>query len=64
MNTLNLRKWDSAEHLKTEEDMAQYLLLRPDEVSSGIADSMVLEVGDDSLRRAVEHRHVFVGGLA
>lgn len=25
MKKLNLRKWDSAEHLKTGEDMAQYL---------------------------------------
>ena len=25
MSTLKLRKWDSAEHLKTEEDMAAYL---------------------------------------
>lgn len=24
MNTIKLRKWDSAEHLKTEEDMALY----------------------------------------
>jgi probable addiction module antidote protein len=25
MSGLTLRKWDSAQHLKTEEDMAQYL---------------------------------------
>ena len=25
MGTLKLRKWDSAEHLKTEEDMVMYL---------------------------------------
>lgn len=25
MGTIKLRKWDSAEHLKTEEDMALYL---------------------------------------
>ena len=25
MSTLKLRKWDSAEYLKTEEDMADYL---------------------------------------
>jgi len=25
MGTVKLRKWDSAEHLKTEEDMLQYL---------------------------------------
>jgi probable addiction module antidote protein len=25
MNALKLRKWDSVEHLKSEEDMAQYL---------------------------------------
>jgi probable addiction module antidote protein len=25
MTTLRLRKWDSAEHLKTDEDMAAYL---------------------------------------
>ncbi len=25
MGTVQLRKWDSAEHLKTEEDMAEYL---------------------------------------
>ncbi len=34
MSTLKLRKWDSAEHLKTEEDVALYFevcLLTPDE---------------------------------
>ncbi len=36
MNTLNLRKWDSAEHLKTEEDMAQYL------------EACLQEAGDDA----------------
>ena len=25
MGTVKLRKWDSAEHLKTDEDMAEYL---------------------------------------
>lgn len=36
MNTLNLRKWDSAEHLKTEENMAQYL------------EACLQEAGDDA----------------
>jgi probable addiction module antidote protein len=36
LNTLNLRKWDSAEHLKTEEDMAQYL------------EACLQEAGDDA----------------
>ena len=36
MNTLKLRKWDSAEHLKTDEDMAQYL------------EACLQEAGDDA----------------
>ena len=36
MTILNLRKWDAAEHLKTEEDMAQYL------------DACMEEAGDDA----------------
>lgn len=36
MNTLNLRKWDSSEHLKTKEDMAQYL------------EACLQEAGDDA----------------
>ena len=36
MNELKLRKWDSAEHLKTEEDMAQYL------------EACLQEAGDDA----------------
>lgn len=34
--TLKLKKWDSAEHLKTEEDMAAYL------------DACIEEAGDDA----------------
>jgi probable addiction module antidote protein len=37
MPKLKLRKWDSAEHLKTEEDMALYL------------EACFQEAGDDSL---------------
>ena len=37
MSKLKLRKWDSAEHLKTEEDVALYLVACPQ------------EVGDDAL---------------
>ena len=36
MTTLKLRKWDSAEHLKTDEDMAAYL------------EACLQEVGDDA----------------
>jgi probable addiction module antidote protein len=36
METLKLRKWDSAEHLKTEEDMVAYL------------DACMEEAGDDA----------------
>jgi probable addiction module antidote protein len=36
MTTLKLRKWDSAEHLKTDEDMAAYL------------EACLEEAGDDS----------------
>jgi acyl-homoserine-lactone acylase len=40
------------------------LVLRPDEVSSGIAHPTVLEVADNPLRSFVQHRHVLVGRLA
>lgn len=36
MGTLKLRKWDSAEHLKTEEDMVMYL------------EASMEEAGDDA----------------
>ncbi len=36
MGTIKLHKWDSAEHLKTEEDMAQYL------------EACMEEAGDDA----------------
>ena len=36
MTTLKLRKWDSAEHLKTDEDMAAYL------------ETCLEEAGDDA----------------
>ena len=36
MTTLKLRKWDSAEHLKTDEDMAAYL------------EACLHEAGDDA----------------
>jgi probable addiction module antidote protein len=36
MGAIKLRKWDSAEHLKTEDDMAQYL------------ESCLDEAGDDA----------------
>ena len=36
MTTLKLRKWDSAEHLKTDEDMAAYL------------EAFLQEAGDDA----------------
>jgi probable addiction module antidote protein len=36
MSTIKLKKWDSAEHLKTEEDMALYL------------DACFAEAGDDA----------------
>lgn len=40
------------------------LLIRPDEVLSGIANTPILKVGDNSLRRALEQSHVLVGGIA
>ncbi|NBS95344.1 MAG: transcriptional regulator, partial [Betaproteobacteria bacterium] len=36
MSGLTLRKWDSTQHLKTEEDMAQYL------------EACLQEAGDDA----------------
>ena len=36
MNTIKLRKWDSAEHLKTDDDMAQYF------------EACLQEAGDDA----------------
>jgi probable addiction module antidote protein len=36
MNALKIRKWDSAEHLKTEEDMALYF------------EACLQEAGDDA----------------
>lgn len=36
MSTIKLRQWDSAEHLKTEEDMALYL------------EACLAEAGDDA----------------
>jgi probable addiction module antidote protein len=36
MGTVNLRKWDSAEHLKTDEDVALYI------------DACLEEAGDDA----------------
>ena len=45
MGTLKLRKWDSAEHLKTEEDMALYL------------EACLQEAGDDAafIAKALGH---------
>jgi probable addiction module antidote protein len=45
MGTLKLRKWDSAEHLKTEEDMALYLM------------ACLQEAGDDAafIAKALGH---------
>jgi len=40
------------------------LLLRPDEVLSGILDAPVLEVAHDALRVLLQHRHVIIGSLA
>ena len=37
MGTIKLRKWDSAEHLKTEEDMALYLETCLDEAGNDAA---------------------------
>jgi len=45
MTTLKLRKWDSAEHLKTDEDMAAYL------------EACFQEAGDDAafIAKALGH---------
>ena len=37
MDKINLRKWDSAEHLKTDEDMVSYLEACLDEAGSDAA---------------------------
>jgi probable addiction module antidote protein len=37
MGTIKLRKWDSAEHLKTDEDMARYLELCLEEAGDDAA---------------------------
>ncbi len=37
MNTVELRKWDSAEHLKTDEEMARYLELCMEEAGDDAA---------------------------
>ena len=44
--------------------MFSKLLLRPDEVLSGIFDALVLEVADDALGILLQARHVRAGGLA
>ena len=41
-----------------------YLLLRPDEVLSGILDAPVLEVAHDALRVLLQHRHMGAGCVA
>jgi probable addiction module antidote protein len=46
MNTLKLRKWDSAEHLKTEEDMALYF------------EACLQEAGDDAVFLAKALRNI------
>ena len=40
------------------------LLLRPDEVLSGILDAPILEVADDALGVLLQRHHVRTGGLA
>ncbi len=40
------------------------LLLRPDEVLSGILDAPVLEVAHDALRVLLQHRHMGAGCVA
>ena len=45
-------------------DLEVYLLLRPDEVSSRIADPAVLEIRNHALGVCVQHHHVFVGSFA
>jgi hypothetical protein len=43
---------------------ARPLLLRPDEVLSGILDAPVLEVAHDALRVLLQHRHMGAGCVA
>jgi hypothetical protein len=43
---------------------ASDLLLRPDEVSSGITHPPVLEISNHALGGPVQHRHVLVRSLA
>ena len=40
------------------------LLLRPDEILSGILDAPVLEVAHDALRVLLQHRHMSAGCVA
>ena len=40
------------------------LLIRPDEVSSGIANTPILKVGDNAFWRALEQSHMLVGSIA
>jgi hypothetical protein len=44
--------------------LAFTLLLRPDEVLSGILDAPVLEVAHDALRVLLQHRHMGAGCVA
>jgi len=46
MNTIKLRKWDSAEHLKTEKDMALYF------------EACLQEAGDDAAFLAKAHGNI------
>ena len=45
------------------ESLVPYLLIRPYEVLSRIANVTVLEVAHDALRVLLQHRHVLVGRL-
>ncbi len=49
---------------KTNLLFALQLLLRPCEVSSGIANASVLEVAHHTQRVLLQHRHVVVRGFA
>jgi hypothetical protein len=66
MTTLKLRKWDSAQHLKTDKDMAAYLeacLQEAGDDAAFIAKDMAQE--SESLEAVdvawVQHLHAFVG---
>ena len=42
----------------------QFILIRPCEVLSRVANVTILEVANNALRVLLQHRHVIIGSLA